>query len=78
MKYTPIDCNYYDELEALCTLRKQVKIVYLKNEAPQVVFDVINDLYTKEHVEYMVLAGGLTLRLDCLIEVDGKLVPGIC
>lgn len=78
MDYTPIDCNFYDELEALCTLRKQVKIVYLKEGETNVVFDIINDLYTREQIEYMVLAGGLILRLDWLIEVDGKLVPGIC
>jgi Rho-binding antiterminator len=78
LEYKPIDCNFYDLLEACCTLRKQVKIIYLSEDQTHTVYDIIQDLYTKEHIEYMVLASGLTLRIDQLLEVDGKLVPGIC
>lgn len=59
-------------------MRKQVKIIYLSEDKTHTVYDIIQDLYTKEHIEYMVLASGLTIRLDQLLEVDGKLVPGIC
>ena len=74
-KYTPINCSYYDELEAIATLRKSVEITYYENEAPSTLENVqIKNLYTKNKEEFVVLSNGLTLRLDYLISVDGKAV----
>ncbi len=78
MDYTPINCNFYDELEALATLRKRVKIIYTKNNEVHSIYEVITTFFVKDHVEYLTLSNGISIRLDTLIEVDGKLLPGIC
>lgn len=78
-KYQPINCSYYDELEAIATLRKMVEVEYYDNNLPVKVNNVgINDLFTKESEEFVVLTNGLTIRLDRLIQVDGKPVILSC
>jgi Rho-binding antiterminator len=77
--YRPINCNYYDELEAIATLRKRVPIIYESKNGPITVEGVgIRDLYTKDKEEFLVLTNGQTIRLDFLIEVDGKPVIKAC
>jgi Rho-binding antiterminator len=79
MKYQPIDCNFYDILEANAVLRKQVEIIFLdEHKALQTVQAVIKDLYIKEKAEYMKLANEQEIRLDRLISVDGKELNGSC
>ncbi len=75
--YQPISCAYYDELEALATLRKNCWIVY-KNEAgeQQEIEAVIKDFYIQDKVEYMLLSDGKQIRLDYILQVDGKPLPG--
>jgi Rho-binding antiterminator len=77
--YRPINCSYYDELEAIATLRKKVTVVYEGSQGPITIKEVgIRDLFTKNKEEFIVLTNGLTLRLDYLIEVDGKPVIKAC
>ena len=77
-KYIPINCDFYDELEAIATIGKRVKIVFLDESAKVIVQGVIRDLFTRESVEYMKLDSGLVIRLDKLVEIDGKLPPNVC
>lgn len=78
-KYQPINCSYYDELEAIATLRKKVEVEYYSKNKPVVINGVgIKDLYTREKEEFVVLSSGLTIRLDHLIQVDGKPVVLDC
>jgi Rho-binding antiterminator len=76
--YIPINCNFYDELEAIATIGKKVGLVYQENGARIETRGVITDLYTTESVEYMKLDTGLVIRLDKLVEIDGKLPPNVC
>ncbi len=71
MKYVPIDCNYYDRLEALAVRRKVVDIVYEVDGSECLTTSRIVDLYSKEQVEYMQLESGDAVRLDDVISVDG-------
>ena len=75
--YQPIDCNYYDILEALATLKRYVRIQY-KSEIDEFISvdSLIKDLYIKNGFEYMLLADGREIRLDRLISVDGNYRPG--
>lgn len=77
--YRPINCSYYDELEAIATLRKRVTVIY-QNDSAQVTLNGvgIKNLYAKDKEEFVVLTNGQTIRLDYLIEVDGKLVIKAC
>ena len=75
--YKPIDCNFYDILEALAIKKRYVRIQY-KTELHefQTIDAMIKDLYIKQGFEYMLLANGQEVRLDYLISVDGHYVPG--
>jgi len=76
--YTPISCDFYDELEALATRKKTCNIVFLNDGARSQIRGEIADLYTREKVEYMKTTSGLEIRLDQLIEVDGKIASNYC
>jgi Rho-binding antiterminator len=73
--YIPINCSYYDELEAIATLKKVVTIVYSNEQGEEVsaVTRIIN-LYTRSKEEFMVLENGVQFRLDRLVSADGKVV----
>ena len=71
--YKPINCDFYDELEALSTLKKNSEIIFrAENGGKSILRGRIADLYTRDHIEYMKLDSGLEIKLDTLIEVDGK------
>lgn len=75
--YQPIDCNFYDVLEALATKRKYVRIQYFSTIREfQTTDAIISDFYIRDGFEYMVLSTGAEIRLDRLISADGKFVPG--
>jgi len=76
--YQPIDCNFYDILEATAVKRKVVKIEYSEAEELKTIQTRILDLYTLKSVEYAVLENNLTIRLDQLISVDGEKLDGFC
>lgn len=77
--YVPINCSYYDELEAAATQRRRVAIVYRDDSGDtQQVESRILDLYARDKEEFMVLEDGLTFRLDRLVSMDGKEPPMVC
>lgn len=77
--YIPINCSYYDELEAIATLRRQVEVIYYADDHLHRLSRVrIKDLFTKNKEEYIVLDSGHTIRLDHLVKVDGKPVVYGC
>lgn len=77
--YQPIDCNYYDRLEAWATLRTVCHILYRdENEQQKEVSAIIEDVYTAIKVEYMRLDNGLVIRLDKLVAVNDIPVPDHC
>ena len=78
-KYTPISCSFYDELEALATLRKSCLIQYRDAQGElQHQNAIIKDFFIRDKVEYMLLDNGDTIRLDYLVEVDGKVLNKYC
>jgi len=77
--YQPIDCNYYDRLEAWATLRTVCRILYRdEDEQQQEVSAIIEDVYTALKVEYMRLDNGLVIRLDKLVAVNDIPLPDHC
>ena len=72
-EYKPVNCDFYDELEALATLKKKSDIIFTAdNGGKSVIQGRITDLYTRDHVEYMKLDNGLEIRLDSIIQIAGK------
>ena len=76
-EYKPIDCNFYDELEAAATLRRRVALQYF-NDLRQLCLEsgVIETLFIRDKVEYMRLKSGEDIRLDHIIRIDNKQAPG--
>jgi Rho-binding antiterminator len=71
--YQPISCDFHDELESLAVMRRRCEIVYRDiSGEPITVEDCIEDVYAKNKEEFLKLKSGLEIRLDRLIEVDGK------
>jgi len=75
--YQPIDCDYYDRLEAWATTKTVCTIVY-KDEtgSTQEISAKIEDVYTQDKVEYLKTNTGVVLRLDALVTVNDIPVPG--
>jgi Rho-binding antiterminator len=77
--YTPIDCNFYDILEANAVLKKIVIVEYLDDSGNvQTTEQRIVDLFVKNKIEFMKLENDLEIRLDYLKSVDGKVLNGFC
>lgn len=77
--YKPIDCNFYDVLEAKATLKKQVHVIYLDEANTTKSLDaLIVNLYTRNKEEFIVFDNGFQLRLDRLIQVDDKKLSNFC
>lgn len=77
-KYVPIACHFYDELEALAVKRIACKIVYLEEDKQKEIEGKIVDFITKNKEEFLVLDNGFKLRLDYLVEINGKKPPKTC
>lgn len=77
--YQPIDCNYYDRLEAWATLREPVLLEFVDGEGhPVTETAVIRDLYVRNKAEFLLTDAGRELRLDRLVAVNHLPVPKTC
>ena len=75
--YQPIDCGFYDELEAAATQKKRVTLQYF-NDLRQLCMEsgVIDTFFIRDKVEFMRLKSGEEIRLDHIIRLDNKPAPG--
>jgi Rho-binding antiterminator len=79
MKYQPISCDYYDELTLLAMRRTACPIIYKKEDGTEVTVEtVIQDIFTRNGEEFLLLPDGLEIRLDQLVSVAGKALSGHC
>lgn len=77
--YTPISCSFYDELEALATLRQQAIIRYSDESGNTLQIDgKIKDFFIRDGAEYLLLDSGLEIRLDYIVSVNGKMMGNYC
>lgn len=74
--YKPIDCSFYDELEAAATQRRRVALQYF-NDLRQLCLGsgVIDTFFVRDKVEFMRLKSGEEIRLDHIIRLDDKPAP---
>jgi transcriptional antiterminator Rof (Rho-off) len=72
MPYHPISCDFHSELELLALHRTVCPIVYKNEEGrEEKVESFINDLFTREGEEFLLLPDGREIRLDRLVSVNG-------
>lgn len=71
--YVPISRAVYEVLEELYLLKQSANITFSEAFQKRTVIDAhITDLYTEAEGEYLVLEGGIRLRLDALVAINGK------
>lgn len=73
--YTPVNCSFYDKLEALATLRKESLIQFQSPGGDaQEVLGVIKDFFIRDGAEYLITEKGDEVRLDHITKVNGEKV----
>ncbi|MFV0564102.1 hypothetical protein [Malaciobacter mytili] len=72
-KYIPINCHFYDELEALAIKKIKAKILYLEKNKELEVEDFIIDFKNLNKEEFLVLSSGQYIRLDKIIKINDLL-----
>lgn len=70
--YEPIDCSLHDRLEALATVGRNCRVVYL-DDAGRVreLEGRIVDVFTRSSAEFLEFESGQVIRLDRIESVDG-------
>ncbi len=71
--YTPVSCDFHDEIESLATLRQECRIAY-RTESDETVEAQgrINDVYAENKADFLKLDDGTIIRLDRITTVNGK------
>ncbi len=74
--YKPIDCHFYDRLEAQAVSRTPCRVVFLDAAGQtQTIETNIRDVFASDGEEVVELNDGRRVRLDYLISVDGHKLP---
>jgi Rho-binding antiterminator len=77
--YIPIDCNFYDRIEAAIVLKKIVQLEYSDLDGkPLVVETKLKDTLVRKGEEFVILPSGEKIRMDRIISLDGVAVPKHC
>lgn len=77
--YKPISCDFHSELELFALRQQPVEITYwLADGQPTTICEAIQDLYTRNGEEFLLLPNGNEIRLDQLVSVGGKLLAAYC
>ena len=75
--YEPISCSFHDLLLAKATLQEKVEVAYrLLGGGDTLVQAVIQDVFTRDKEEFMVLDNGDCIRLDRIIRVNDQFLAG--
>jgi len=71
--YTPVSCDFHDEVEAIATLKQEAHIVYRDDtDAKAEVSGLIVDVYAKDGADYLKLENEQVIRMDRVESVNGK------
>ena len=78
-KYIPIDCGFYDRIEAAIVQRKTVRLEYLDTDGKNVQAEtMLNNTQTAAGEEFLLLPSGEKIRMDRIVSLDGAPVPKSC
>ncbi|NJB85844.1 transcriptional antiterminator Rof (Rho-off) [Lewinella marina] len=77
--YQPIDCSFYDRLEAAITTREPIELIYRMGDGKVNAMTCrLEDTKTDQTEEYLKLEGEHWLRLDRIVSLDGVLITRGC
>ncbi|MFA8433052.1 MAG: hypothetical protein ACEPOZ_00915 [Marinifilaceae bacterium] len=73
MKNPKIPCAFYDELEAIALQKQKVTIIFKDpHDTQTMVNGTIEDLFTKEKIEYLKLNSGWIVPLHRIVSAGNK------
>jgi Rho-binding antiterminator len=76
LPYQPIDCSFYDRIEAAAVRRAPVVLRHHDVEGSEVeTKGRVADVFSRGGAEYMRMAEGREIRLDRILALDGVAVP---
>jgi Rho-binding antiterminator len=70
-EYIPINCSFYDILEAAATQKRKVEICIMDEEGTKCFDAIIVNLITQSGEEFMIVDNGDSIKLDKILRVDG-------
>lgn len=71
-KYFPIDCGFYDHIEAAIVQKRTVWLEYRDDAGDLVCLQTrLQDTQTSAGAEFLILPDGVRIRMDRLISLDG-------
>ena len=74
-----INNNFKDYLEDLAAFHKMCTIKFMaENGALSVIRDRIMDIYKEDEIDYIIIGSGIRIKVNNLIEVDGRLNGSYC
>lgn len=76
--YRLVACGFVDLIEAHATRRTVGEIVFVEAGMERSILDVIVDRYTRNGEEFLVTAGGHTIRLDQILRLFGEPIQWSC
>lgn len=75
--YQPIDCNLYDVLVSFAMSNQVVNITYQNTLGKsENISERIQDIFTKQKEEFVLLKNGQTIRLDNLKKINDQKFGG--
>ncbi len=67
--YVPVSCDLSDELELLSMRKQKVELkVNVDSGSVDYKLGLIQDLFTKDHADFLKLSDGSVIRLDKIME----------
>ena len=70
--YTPISCEFFDQLNVAMQRKIPSTIVYLKNDEKITTKGLIKTMSVIDGIEYVILNSNEQLRLDTVLTFNGR------
>ena len=70
--YTPISCEFFDQLNVAMKRKIPSTFIYLENEEKKTLKGLIKTMSVIDGIEYVILNSNEQLRLDTVLTFNGR------
>ena len=70
--YTPISCEFFDQLNVAMQRKIPSTFIYLENEEKKTLKGLIKTMSVIDGIEYVILNSNEQLRLDMVLTFNGR------
>ena len=71
--YTPISCEFFDQLNVAMQRKIPSTFIYLENEEKKTLKGLIKTMSVIDGIEYVILNSNEQLRLDTVLTFNGRM-----